>query len=76
MDTFSQAFAEAAAMVARLDQKLVDIVALSLGVSLSSVALSCAFALPLEPIGRCKHRSRGVGMGLACPPRQSSFTIV
>ena len=34
-------------MVARLDQKLVDIVALSLGVSLSSVALSCAFALPL-----------------------------
>jgi tungstate transport system permease protein len=45
--TFSQAFAEAAAMVARLDQKLVDIVALSLGVSLSSVALSCAFALPL-----------------------------
>ena len=33
-------------MVARLDQKLVDIVALSLGVSLSSVALSCAFALP------------------------------
>jgi tungstate transport system permease protein len=45
--TFSQAFAEAAAMVARLDPKLVDIVALSLGVSLSSVALSCAFALPL-----------------------------
>jgi tungstate transport system permease protein len=45
--TFSQAFAEAAAMVASLDQKLVDIVALSLGVSLSSVALSCAFALPL-----------------------------
>jgi len=45
--TFSQAFAEAAVMVARLDQKLVDVVALSLGVSLSSVALSCAFALPL-----------------------------
>ena len=34
-------------MVARLDPRLVDIVALSLGVSLSSVALSCAFALPL-----------------------------
>jgi len=34
-------------MVARLDPKLVDIVALSLGVSVSSVALSCAFALPL-----------------------------
>jgi tungstate transport system permease protein len=47
VSTFSQAFAEAAAMIARLDAKLLEIVALSLGVSLSSVALSCAFALPL-----------------------------
>jgi len=34
-------------MVARLDPKLVEIVALSLGVSFSSVALSCALALPI-----------------------------
>ena len=47
MNTLSQAGAEAFAMVARLDPTLVDIVALSLGVSLSSVALSGLFALPL-----------------------------
>jgi tungstate transport system permease protein len=47
VDTFGQAFGEAAAMIARLDGKLLEIVALSLGVSLSSVALACAFALPL-----------------------------
>ena len=47
MNTLSQAFAEAGAMVARLDPKLVEIVALSLGVSFSSVALSCALALPI-----------------------------
>ena len=34
-------------MVGRLDDKLLDIVGLSLGVSLSSVALSSALALPL-----------------------------
>src|SRR6187402_2432545 len=33
-------------MIARLDARLLEIVALSLAVSLSSVALSCAFALP------------------------------
>jgi len=33
-------------MIARLDARLLEIVALSLAVSVSSVALSCAFALP------------------------------
>jgi tungstate transport system permease protein len=47
VSTLSQAAGEAASMVARLDAKLVEIVTLSLGVSFSSVALSCAFALPI-----------------------------
>ena len=47
MNTVSAAFAEALAMVARLDDRLLEIVGLSLGVSLSSVALSSAFALPI-----------------------------
>ena len=47
MNTLTQAGAEAFSMVARLDAKLVEIVLMSLGVSLSSVALSCAFALPV-----------------------------
>ena len=34
-------------MIARLDPRLLEIVALYLGVSVSSVALSCAFALPI-----------------------------
>jgi tungstate transport system permease protein len=46
LSTVSLAFSEALAMVARLDDKLVEIVLLSLAVSLSSVALSCLFALP------------------------------
>ena len=50
MNTLTQAGAEAFAMVARLDARLVEIIALSLGVSLSSVALSCAFALPLGAV--------------------------
>ncbi|MEO8485067.1 MAG: ABC transporter permease [Betaproteobacteria bacterium] len=47
MNTLTQAFGQAFAMVARLDEKLVEIVGLSLGVSLSSVALSGLVALPL-----------------------------
>ena len=47
MNTLTQGGAEAFSMVARLDAKLVEIVLMSLGVSLSSVALSCAFALPV-----------------------------
>ena len=47
METVSAAFAEALAMVARLDAKLLDIVGLSLGVSTASVVVSSVFALPL-----------------------------
>jgi tungstate transport system permease protein len=44
--TLALAFAEAAALVARADPKLLDIVALSLRVSLSAVALATVLALP------------------------------
>ena len=47
MNTFSLALAESLAMVGRLDPKLVEIVALSLQVSLASIALSALVALPL-----------------------------
>ena len=46
MNTISLAFAEAVAMVVRLDPKLGEIVLLSLQVSLSSVAVASVFALP------------------------------
>jgi tungstate transport system permease protein len=46
VDTIAPAFSEAFSMVARLDAKLVEIVLLSLGVSISSVAAGCALALP------------------------------
>ena len=47
-------------MVARLDPKLVEIVLMSLGVSLSSVALSCAFALPVgAALAVADFRGRG-----------------
>ena len=60
MNTLTQAGAEAFAMVARLDARLVEIIALSLGVSLSSVALSCAFALPLgAALAVATFRGRG-----------------
>jgi len=47
LNTLSLAFSEAVAMVVRLDPKLGEIVLLSLRVSLASVALACAFALPV-----------------------------
>jgi len=60
VNTLTQAGAEAFAMVARLDARLVEIIALSLGVSLSSVALSCAFALPLgAALAVATFRGRG-----------------
>jgi tungstate transport system permease protein len=46
VNTISLAFAEAVAMVVRLDPKLGEIVLLSLQVSLSSVAVASVFALP------------------------------
>ncbi|HET9337735.1 MAG TPA: ABC transporter permease [Casimicrobiaceae bacterium] len=60
MNTLTQAAAEAFSMVARLDPKLVEIVLMSLGVSLSSVALSCAFALPVgAALAVADFRGRG-----------------
>src|SRR6266545_6271932 len=47
MSTVGLAFVEAARMIARADPKLVEIVALSLGVSLGAVALATLVALPL-----------------------------
>jgi tungstate transport system permease protein len=47
MDAFSTAFEQAWVMVARGDAKLVDIVLLSLAVSVSAVALATIAALPL-----------------------------
>ena len=46
VNTIALAFSEALSMVARLDPKLIEIVLLSLGVSLSSVTVGCALALP------------------------------
>ena len=46
VNTIAHAFSEAFSMVARLDPMLVEIVLLSLGVSLSSVAVGAALALP------------------------------
>jgi tungstate transport system permease protein len=60
LNTLTQAAAEAFSMVARLDPKLVEIVLMSLGVSLSSVALSCAFALPVgAALAVADFRGRG-----------------
>ena len=47
MGTLALAFAEAGAMVARADPNLVEIVALSLGVSLSAVVVATLVALPV-----------------------------
>jgi len=47
MSTVGLAFVDAARMIARADPKLVEIVALSLGVSLGAVALATLVALPL-----------------------------
>ena len=47
MNTITLAGVEALSMVGRLDPTLVEIVALSLRVSLASVALSAALALPI-----------------------------
>jgi tungstate transport system permease protein len=60
LNTLTQAAGEAVSMVARLDPKLVEIVLMSLGVSLSSVALSCAFALPVgAALAVADFRGRG-----------------
>ena len=47
MDTISQSFAVALAMVAHLDPRLTEIVRLSLAVSLSSTACSAIIGLPV-----------------------------
>ena len=47
MGTFTDSLSLAAAMVAHLDPKLVEIVALSLGVSLTATALAACLGLPL-----------------------------
>jgi tungstate transport system permease protein len=47
MQDFGQAFALAAHLMVSFDQDLVEIVGLSLRVSLTAVALSCAIGLPL-----------------------------
>ena len=47
MGSFTDSFWHAAAMVAHLDPKLVEIVALSLGVSLTATALAACVGLPL-----------------------------
>src|SRR5512138_2396860 len=47
MNTVGLAFVEAGRMIANADAKLLDIVALSLGVSLTAVALATIVALPL-----------------------------
>ena len=47
MGTFTDSFWHAAEMVAHLDPKLVEIVALSLGVSLTATALAACLGLPL-----------------------------
>ena len=60
MDTLSQSLAVAAAMVAHLDPRLTEIVALSLGVSLTATAIAAAIGLPLGAaiaIGRFPGRA-------------------
>jgi len=50
MQDFGQAFAEAFRRLAALDPDLVEIVALSLKVSLSAVLLACLIGLPLGAV--------------------------
>ena len=62
MNELQSAFATAFALVASLDADLVEIVALSLRVSLSAVLLGCVFGLPL---GAALALVRFPGRGLA-----------
>ena len=47
MDTFSNAFAEAFALLISFDADFLEIVGLSLRVSLSAVAIACLIGFPL-----------------------------
>jgi tungstate transport system permease protein len=60
MDTISQSFALALSMVGQLDPRLTEIVALSLGVSLTATLIAAAIGLPLGAaigIGRFSGRA-------------------
>src|SRR6478672_4181520 len=74
MDTISQSLALALAMVAHLDPRLVQIVGLSLAVSLASTLCSAVIGLPLGAavaIGRFPGRGAvivGLNPALGLPP--------
>ena len=74
MDTISQSFALALAMVAHLDPRLVQIVGLSLAVSLTSTLCSAVIGLPLGAavaIGRFPGRGAvivGLNAAMGVPP--------
>ena len=55
MNDFAGAVAQAAWLIASADSKLVDIVLLSLRVSLAAVVLACAIALPLGALIAVTH---------------------
>ena len=60
MDTIAQSFSLALAMVAHVDPRLAQIVALSLAVSLSSTLVSAVFGLPLgAAVAIARFRGRG-----------------
>jgi tungstate transport system permease protein len=65
VNTLSLAFGEAWAMIARLDPKLLDIVALSLQVSLSAVVVAALVALPV-----------GAALAVARFPGRDAFVVV
>ena len=61
MDTFSNAFAEAFALLVSLDADFLEIVGLSLRVSLSAVAIACLIGFPLgAAVALYRFPGRGV----------------
>ena len=61
MDTFSNAFAEAFALLISFDADFLEIVGLSLRVSLSAVAIACLIGFPLgAAVALYRFPGRGV----------------
>ncbi len=81
MQDFWAAFGEAFALIATLDADLVEIIALSLRVTLSAVAIACAIGLPLGAVlavGRFPGRVAAtvlVNAAMGLPPVVVGLTV-
>jgi tungstate transport system permease protein len=81
MQDFWAAFGEAFAMIAALDADLVEIIALSLRVSVTAVAIACAIGLPLGAVlavGRFPGRMAAtvlVNAAMGLPPVVVGLTV-